>query len=174
MNVSHWLIVATALSVGGAYAGSASVAVHLVDADGVHQAIGSIAIEETEYGLLFTPALSSLEAGIHGFHIHEHGNCNPADKDGKKQAAEAAGGHYDPEADGEHLGPYGEGHLGDLPALYVATDGTAEYPVLAPRLRSLDDIAGRSLMIHSGGDNHADHPEPLGGGGSRIACGVIP
>ncbi|EPH6901773.1 superoxide dismutase family protein, partial [Escherichia coli] len=23
------------------------------------------------------------------------------------------------------------------------------------------------------GDNHHDHPEPLGGGGARMACGII-
>jgi Cu-Zn family superoxide dismutase len=28
-------------------------------------------------------------------------------------------------------------------------------------------------MIHVGGDNYADHPMPLGGGGARMACGVI-
>jgi Cu-Zn family superoxide dismutase len=28
-------------------------------------------------------------------------------------------------------------------------------------------------MIHAGGDNYADQPAPLGGGGARIACGVI-
>lgn len=28
-------------------------------------------------------------------------------------------------------------------------------------------------MIHAGGDNYSDKPEKLGGGGSRIACGVI-
>lgn len=28
-------------------------------------------------------------------------------------------------------------------------------------------------MIHAGSDNHADHPQPLGGGGARVACGVI-
>ena len=66
----------------------------------------------------------------------------------------------------------GDGHLGDLPALYVAADGSASNPVLAPRLK-LADIRNRSLMIHPGGDNHADHPAPSGGGGTRIACGVI-
>ncbi|EOX2576944.1 superoxide dismutase family protein, partial [Escherichia coli] len=25
----------------------------------------------------------------------------------------------------------------------------------------------------AGGDNHHDHPEPLGGGGARMACGII-
>jgi len=28
-------------------------------------------------------------------------------------------------------------------------------------------------MIHAGGDNYADQPAPLGGGGARVACGVI-
>jgi Cu-Zn family superoxide dismutase len=61
-----------------------------------------------------------------------------------------------------------------LPALHVAADGTATYPVLAPRIKSLAEILNRSLMVHVGGDNHADHPAPLGGGGARMACGVIP
>ena len=37
----------------------------------------------------------------------------------------------------------------------------------------MSDLSYRSLMIHAGADNHADHPEPLGGGWSRLACGVI-
>ena len=37
----------------------------------------------------------------------------------------------------------------------------------------LADLKGRALMVHAGGDNHADHPMPLGGGGARVACGVI-
>jgi Cu-Zn family superoxide dismutase len=28
-------------------------------------------------------------------------------------------------------------------------------------------------MIHAGGDNYADAPAPLGGGGPRIVCGLI-
>ena len=28
-------------------------------------------------------------------------------------------------------------------------------------------------MIHAGGDNHSDHPKLLGGGGTRMVCGVI-
>ena len=45
-------------------------------------------------------------------------------------------------------------------------------PVLAPRLK-MADLKGRALMIHAGGDNYADQPAPLGGGGVRWACGVI-
>jgi Cu-Zn family superoxide dismutase len=44
--------------------------------------------------------------------------------------------------------------------------------VLGPRLKAAD-VVGRSIMLHAGGDNHADHPAPLGGGGARVACGVV-
>jgi len=64
------------------------------------------------------------------------------------------------------------GHLGDLPALKVAADGTAKVTVVAPRLK-LADVQGRAIMVHAGGDNYSDSPKPLGGGGDRIACGVI-
>lgn len=158
----------------GAQAASLDVPVNLVSVDGAPQPIGQIRISETDHGLVFTPDLKSLPAGIHGFHVHENGSCDAGTKDGKKGAALAAGGHLDPSGTGKHLGPYGDGHAGDLPALYVTADGKADYPVLAPRLKKLSEIKGRALMIHTGGDNHADMPKPLGGGGDRVACGVIP
>ncbi|MDM1696345.1 superoxide dismutase family protein [Thiopseudomonas alkaliphila] len=138
-------------------------------------ALGTIKVEPTPYGLLFTPELKGLAAGLHGFHIHEHANCAPnTDAQAKVVPAGAAGGHFDPEKTGQHLGPYNSaGHLGDLPALYVNAEGVADYPVLAPKLRELAQIKKRSIMIHAGGDNHSDHPAPLGGGGARMACGVI-
>ncbi|KPY98033.1 Superoxide dismutase [Pseudomonas syringae pv. aptata] len=157
----------------GVQAASLDVPINLVSADGAPKPIGSVTVSETQYGLLFTPNLKELPAGIHGFHVHENGSCEAGTKDGKKVAALAAGGHFDPAKTGKHLGPYADGHLGDLPALYVAADGTASYPVLAPRLKKLSKVKGHALMVHAGGDNHSDHPAPLGGGGDRAACGVI-
>jgi Cu-Zn family superoxide dismutase len=29
------------------------------------------------------------------------------------------------------------------------------------------------MMIHAGGDNYSDKPKALGGGGKRVACGII-
>ena len=133
---------------------------------------GTVTIEQTPDGVKFTPALTGLEPGAHGFHVHEKGSCAPALKDGKPSAGEAAGGHYDPDGSKKHGLPSGPGHRGDLPALVVDGAGGASQPVLAPRLK-LADVKGRALMIHAGGDNHADHPAPLGGGGARMACGVI-
>ncbi|ORM50841.1 superoxide dismutase [Pantoea conspicua] len=161
------------MACGAAQAASDQVTIHQVTAEGIGKSLGSVTIEETQYGLQFTPDLKGLQPGIHGFHVHAKGSCEPGESQGKVVAAGAAGGHLDPANSGKHLGPYAEGHLGDLPAVYVDDKGNASYPVLAPRLKSLSEIKGKALMVHVGGDNHADHPQPLGGGGARFACGVI-
>ncbi|WP_277975508.1 superoxide dismutase [Cu-Zn] SodC [Pantoea endophytica] len=168
------LIVMLALAcAAGAQAASEEVTLHETTAQGIGAAIGTVTLSETPYGVQFTPALSGLKPGIHGFHVHAKGSCEPGESDDKTVAAGAAGGHLDPQKTGKHLGPYADGHLGDLPALFVTEDGKATYPVVAPRIKSLSEIKGKALMVHVGGDNHADHPQPLGGGGARFACGVI-
>ncbi|MBB3230855.1 superoxide dismutase family protein [Halomonas stenophila] len=144
------------------------VEVNRVNPEGVGESLGTVTLEDTDHGLLLTPDLSGLSPGIHGFHVHENAGCGP---EGESAGAEA-GGHYDPDETGRHEGPYGDGHLGDLPVLVVDEDGEARLPVLAPRL-GLEDLQGRSLMIHEAGDNYADEPKPLGGGGARVACGMI-
>ena len=150
-----------------------TIPMNAVDAKGIGTSLGTIVAEDSRRGVVFTPELSGLQPGIHGFHAHTNPSCAPKEQDGKSVPALSAGGHYDPSQSGRHEGPWGDGHLGDLPALFVTADGRATHPVLAPRLR-VSDLAGRSLMIHAGGDNHADHPEKLGGGGARIGCGVVP
>lgn len=148
------------------------VQMNRVDKSGVGKAIGKITVTENEHGLVFTPSLSGLPAGLHGFHVHENPSCEPEKKEGKLTPAGAAGGHYDPKGSKKHGAPWGEGHLGDLPALYVKPDGRATHSVLAPRLE-MADLKGRALMIHEGGDNYSDEPKPSGGGGGRLACGVV-
>ncbi|WP_126978576.1 superoxide dismutase family protein [Saezia sanguinis] len=163
------LMFATALAVAQA---EKVIEVNLVDADGGSKPIGTVTAVDSQYGLVLTPNLQGLAPGVHGFHVHVNPDCGPKEQDGKMVAALAAGGHYDPQNTGKHGTPWGDGHLGDLPPLYVAADGTAVTPVLAPRLK-VADLAGRSIMVHAGGENYSDHPAPLGGGGARVACGVV-
>jgi Cu-Zn family superoxide dismutase len=146
------------------------VMVHLLNNG---QQAGEVVFIPNHYGLLVAPRLSGLPPGLHGFHVHEKGDCGNTAANGQQGPGLAAGGHLDPRKTGKHLGPYEPGHLGDLPALYVGEQGYALLPVLAPRL-TIADLHGHALMIHQGGDNYKDVPEPLGGGGPRIACGVIP
>jgi len=164
-NRWKWAIAFFATIGTGLACASIVVPVHLTDADGQGKNIGTVKIDDSIYGLVLTPTLHDLPPGIHGFHVHEMPMCN--------HNGSAAGGHLDPDKTLRHSGPYESGHLGDLPVLIVDAAGKATLPVLAPRLK-LSDIHDRALMIHMGGDNYADVPEKLGGGGARVACGIIP
>lgn len=157
----------------GRKAAPVTVPVNLIDDSGVGKSAGSIKLRELADGIEMQLALRGLPAGERGFHLHEKGSCAPAEKEGKMTAGESAGPHYDPTATKTHKGPGGGGHKGDLPKLIVDKKGAAKGKLKVEGL-TLADVAGRSIMIHGGGDNYSDDPKPNGGGGPRIACGVIP
>jgi Cu-Zn family superoxide dismutase len=158
-------------SVFACYAQAESVIIPMYEtspAAGTQGFVGNVMATDTPYGLMLTPHLSGLAPylapGPHGFHVHVNPSC--------AEGGMAAGGHFDPFNTNHHLGPYHAGHLGDLPVLSVDANGDATVPVVAPRLK-VKNILGRSLMIHEGSDTYTDEPK-LGGGGSRMICGVIP
>jgi Cu-Zn family superoxide dismutase len=166
------IVIALVAGGGAAHADNETVTVNAIDARGIGKEIGRIEISDTEAGLRVTPHLAGLPSGDHGFHVHANPNCDPGNEpNGQPAAGNAAGGHYDPAKTGKHLGPVGEGHKGDLPALTVDADGRAIKDVVAPHLK-VSDVKGHSIVIHAGGDNYSDQPAPVGGGGARIACGV--
>jgi superoxide dismutase, Cu-Zn family len=165
-------LAAAIAATSAAHAASESVIMNAIDANGIGKEIGTLLLSDTQAGLQVQPALVGLPPGDRGFHVHVNPNCGPgAGPNGQPAAGMAAGGHYDPANTGKHLGPYGEGHKGDMPVLTVDTNGFATKAVVVPHL-TVADIKGRSIMIHAGGDNYSDQPAPLGGGGARIACGV--
>ena len=186
MNKCMKTIIAASLCLASfsLFAATISVPIYLTAKPGEQgKSVGTITFTDTPYGMLIRPNLYDLPIGIRGFHVHEKNSC--------ANLGAAAGGHYDPAKTGMHLGPYNsEGELGDLPALTVMPEkpcvpdksnknqvvcpatGECTLPVLAPRLK-VAMLQGRSIMIHAGGDNYSDQPEPLGGGGARLACGVV-
>ena len=150
-----------------------TVKVSLIDKTGTLKPAGTVTLSDGKGGLTIMPKLKGLPPGEHGFHIHEKGSCDPAEKEGAQVAGLAAGGHFDPDGTKAHKGPGGGGHKGDLPKLEVSDKGVANAKLEVPGV-TLADVRGKALMIHANGDNYADAPKPLGGGGDRIACGVIP
>ena len=156
--------------VTAARAEAVKVDIHQITAEGVGQSIGSLDLSESAQGLAITGQLTNVPAGEHGFHIHEKPDCGPGEKDGKVAPGIAAGGHLDPKSTKKHAGPDGSGHLGDLPKFVASADGKVS--LVAPHLK-LADVKAHAIVIHEGGDNYSDTPE-AGGGGKRIACGVIP
>lgn len=166
------LLCGSLLFAGVAQAAQVETPVNAITADGIGQQIGVIVFSDSPSGLVMDVDVTGLTPGGHGMHIHEVGDCGPGMADGKPVAGLAAKGHFDPGKTGTHKGPAGEGHKGDLPLLNADDKGAAKAKLTAPHL-TLEDVKGRAVIIHAGGDNYADAPSPLGGGGARIACGVI-
>jgi len=166
------VLLLTLLAAPAAFAVEPPVTIYALTDTGVGDPIGIITLSDSSAGLVLTPKLSNLPPGQHGIHVHALPDCRAVEKEGKSVAGLAAGGHFDPAQTGKHLGPAGEGHKGDLPALTVDDKGNATQPLTAPHLTSAD-LKGHAVVIHQGGDNYSDEPKPLGGGGPRIACGVV-
>ncbi len=160
------------LTSGTAWSASITVTMRQVDANGVGEIIGTIQFQDSAKGLKVVPNLHSLSTGQHGTHVHENPACGALEKDGKIVPGLAAGGHFDPGKAASHQGPQGQGHLGDLPVLYVDGEGRATRSGWAPKLKT-SDLTGRAIVIHAGGDTYSDDPKKLGGGGARVACGVV-
>ena len=162
-----------ALSVSPAFAADLQARMQRATENGPGESVGTVTIVGSPSGAQFKTDLHGLPPGPHGFHVHENGSCAPSNVNGQVTPAGAAGGHFDPAHTGHHEGPMKEGHLGDLPVLTVAQNGTARETLTAPRIKDDQALKGHALVIHVGGDNYSDEPLPLGGGGARIACGVI-
>jgi Cu-Zn family superoxide dismutase len=96
------------------------------------------------------------ETGFFGFHIHQGGDCSGAGFSG-------TGSHYNP---AERAYPE---HAGDLPPL-LECRGNAYLSFRTDRF-SVNDIIGRTVVIHSDPDDF--HTQPAGNAGKKIACGVI-
>jgi Cu-Zn family superoxide dismutase len=156
-----------------ALAASLVVPMALATPTGPGAVIGQVTVSDAPGGVTFTLDLHGLTPGPHGFHVHANPSCAQTTNDqGVVAPAGGAGGHFDPAMTKMHMGPMGMGHEGDLPLITAAADGTVKATVKAPHLATTADVKGHALMVHAGGDNYADAPAPLGGGGARFACGV--
>ncbi len=154
-----------------AFADSTTVTVNAVNDKGVGQSIGTVTATDSDVGLILNVNLKGLTPGAHGFHVHAMGSCGTMGANNTTGPAMAAGGHFDPDGTNTHKGPIGNGHKGDLPYIVADDGGMVKGIYLAPRL-TVADIKGKALMVHAGGDNYSDNPA-LGGGGARVACGVV-
>jgi superoxide dismutase, Cu-Zn family len=128
---------------------------------------GKAVLTETEGGVHVVLTLEGLEAGEHGAHVHEKGDCSAAD-------GASAGGHFNPQSK-DHGLPGGEKrHLGDLGNITIAKDGKGSLDITAPgaNLKASDPLSfvGRSIIVHAKKD---DGGQPTGNAGGRVGCGVI-
>lgn len=134
-------------------------------------ALGMVTLRDTPSGVLVSADLKGLPEGEHGFHFHQKGICNPAEK------FTTSGGHFDPEGHMHGLLVEGGPHGGDMPNQYVGANGVLVTQILntgvtlAPGAKSLFDADGSALVIHAGADDYMS--QPSGDAGGRIACAVV-
>lgn len=132
--------------------------------------VGTVTFTETPAGVLIQADLTGLPPGVHGFHLHETGSCEPD--------FGAAGGHYNPTAAEHGFLVVGGPHAGDMPNIHVPESGVLGIEVLNANVsleegvpETLFDEDGTSLMIHADADDYKSPPS--GDAGARNACGVV-
>lgn len=150
-----------------AHSAPALAAAAIAAADGTNA--GSARIVADKAGLKLVVSVKGLPAGVHGIHLHAAGQC-----DGP--GFTTAGAHLNPSHRQHGLENPAGAHLGDLPNLTVAADGTGSLnaPLSGSRdalTQALFDADGTAIVIHAAPDDN--HTDPSGNSGGRIACGVF-
>jgi Cu-Zn family superoxide dismutase len=127
---------------------------------------GEVRLRETDQGIRLEVVARGLTPGLHGFHIHEIGDCSAPD-------FESAGGHFAPEGN-PHGAPGPNSHAGDLGNIDADENGTVETVIMARHVeldRGERTIVGKAIIIHADPDDLTS--QPSGNAGARVACGVI-
>ncbi|MEP0547837.1 MAG: superoxide dismutase family protein [Rhodothermales bacterium] len=129
---------------------------------------GRVTFADTPDGVRIVAEISGLSEGMHGFHVHETGDCSAPD-------ATSAGGHFNPDdtPHGAPEAPAPERHDGDLGNLEAGADGIARYERIDPNvaLSGPASVIGKAVIVHAGQDDFTS--QPSGDAGGRVACGVI-
>ncbi len=143
-----------------------SAAVELQPTRG-YSAAGTVSFTQVGNKVQVVANVSGLTPGLHGFHIHEKGDCSSPD-------AMSAGGHFNPGSTPHghpHQGPH---HGGDMPMLDADASGKASLTTELEGITVAEgpaSIVGRSVIVHVAPDDFKT--QPTGNSGARMACGVI-
>jgi Cu-Zn family superoxide dismutase len=131
---------------------------------------GTVSFIQKGDELLIDARISGMTPGVHGFHIHEKGDCSAPD-------ASSAGGHFNPSGT-KHGDPlHGEHHGGDFGNLVADASGSASLQLKIPTSQislnknATNSIIGKGLIVHADPDDYMT--QPTGNSGKRLACGVI-
>ncbi len=111
--------------------------------------------------------IEGLTPGLHGFHIHETGDCSAPD-------AKSAGGHFNPTGKNHGKPDAEDHHAGDLGNIAANGKGIAEKELGSTDItlgEGDNSIAGKAVVIHADRDDMTS--QPSGNAGARVGCGVI-
>lgn len=110
--------------------------------------------------------LTSVPPGVHGFHIHEKGDCG--------DNGNAAGGHFNPTATAHGAPNADPHHAGDFGNVTADNNGvvSARFTTRSITVEpGANSAVGRAVILHANPDDLTT--QPTGNAGARIACGVV-
>jgi Cu-Zn family superoxide dismutase len=161
------LVVVTMMSVVvGAWADPVTKAVAVLSPTQGNAVAGEVTFTKVDGGVKIVADVTGLTPGLHGFHIHEFGDCSAPD-------GASAGGHFNPHHM-QHGGPDAEmRHAGDFGTLEADATGKAHYERVDTviSLEGADSIVGHAVIVHAKADDLKT--QPTGNAGARVACGAI-
>ena len=110
--------------------------------------------------------LTGVPPGVHGFHVHDKGDCG--------DNGNAAGGHFNP-ATTEHGSPAAMPHHAGDWGNVTANDAGEVHTRFTTRSVTVaagaNSAVGHAIILHANPDDLKT--QPTGNAGARIACGVV-
>jgi Cu-Zn family superoxide dismutase len=130
-------------------------------------AAGTVQLTQLADGAVQVKAdLTGVPAGVHGFHIHEKGDCG--------DNGNAAGGHFNPTGT-PHGAPNATAHhAGDFGNVTANAAGEVHTTFTTRSITvgaGTSSAVGRAMILHANPDDLTT--QPTGNAGARIACGVV-
>ncbi len=160
---------ATAPSNSGGHAGAVATLI-----DTKNKTVGRAVFSSAGSSVKVTVTVNEgIAAGFHGMHLHSNGVCDPS----TSEPFTSAGGHL------QVPGHTGHPSSGDLVSINVLANGSGSTVTTTDAVK-IDQIVGKSIVIHEKPDNFANIPNrysppadektmTTGDAGARLACGVI-
>lgn len=136
---------------------------------------GTVTFEEiADGGVTMTMTVEGASPGLHGFHIHQNGNCGRQDGDAAAPPGSGAGGHWNVDGDPHAFPGDPEHHTGDMGNVNVDMDGNGSHTLTNTQWTVKEgqySVVGKAVIFHAGEDD--GRTQPTGDAGARPGCGII-
>lgn len=123
-------------------------------------------VQLADGGVRVNVNLTGVPPGVHGFHVHENGNCG--------DNGNAAGGHFNPTATSHGAPQADPHHAGDFGNVTADDNGRVQNEFTTRSITveaGANSVVGRAVILHANPDDLTT--QPTGNAGGRIACGVV-
>lgn len=151
-----------------AHKGDVPYASAMIESKSGSKVLGKVAFwEQSDGAVKVQVRINGVPTGVHGFHVHENGDCSAPD-------ASSAGAHFNPSGaphSSPSMPPHHAGDFGNVIAGgngEITTDFTTRSITLSDGPNS---VVGKAIVLHADADDLTS--QPAGNAGKRIGCGVV-